>query len=163
MKHIPYNSKEYDEIYRSAHENWLAITGTKGDYARVVERNVRDFCKAIANTPWGLSRWSCEGHPEVVRKTLGNYDEASGYIMIVPRDRDGALYLIEVLNQVFHDIVTEWGWNAAPEIEADCCAWGDEGDTYPCVTFRSPRFSIRTQRNMWWKLATKSFIKHSQA
>lgn len=162
MAHFPYNSPEYDQIYKEAHDNWLSITGSEGDYARIVERNIRDFCKAIANTPWGLSRWGCEGHPEKVRKTLGNSNEAEGYIMIIPLDRYCALELIECLNLVFNDVVEAYGWNAAPEIEAGSCMWGEDNDTYPCVTFRTPKFPNRTARNSWWKLATNSFIKHSK-
>lgn len=161
MKHIQFDTPDYDKIFRDAWDVWMDISGSQGNFTAHVEKNIRDLCRSISTTPWGVTRWSCEGHPELVSTVKANYKDAEGYIRVVPRNREGAMRLIETFGQVCTDLAEEFGWDSTPEVNTNCATLA--GDiTYIVVDFRSPEFINRRQRNIWWKFATQSFIKHTK-
>lgn len=161
MQYCAYGTPEFNKIYESAALFWKALFGKKEDFKDVVERNVRKICDQVAQTKLGVTRWSCEGHPDLVLPDRSNYSEAEGYIFIIAKDRESSSKLIEILHHVHADICEEWGWNFAPEIEAGCATISDDA-TYPVIIMRSPACATKTMRNAWWRRATESFKHHSK-
>ena len=161
MQYCAYGTPEFEKIYNTAALLWQALFGKPDDFKAVVERNVRKICEQVAQTKLGVTRWSCEGHPEMVLKDQSNYKDAEGYIFIIAKDQVSSSKLIEIFGRVWADMAEDWGFDYVPDVEADNATLsGDE--CYPVVIVRSPALATRTARNAWWKAVTVSFKHHSK-
>lgn len=153
MQHVPLNSEAYRNIYTDMHAGWTHTISNTALFEEYIEPAVRDICNAIHASGLGVTRWSCEGHPEE--------PDSSGYIFIVPATRDNAMTLVDHFNVVHHSLAVKWGWEATLQIEFDNATL--EGDiTYPVITVRSPQFESEAQRNDWWIHVTKAFTEITQ-
>lgn len=142
--HIAYNTPAYRKLYRSNEERYINC-----DKLECIEERVRAVCAAVHASRLGVSMWSCEGHEEV-----GHYNQS--YIMFMARNRESAMYLTDVFQQISGWLIDAYGWNEGIEIEHDLAMVTDDDSvdhTYPCLTIRnSPRPDSATLDNWWFTI-----------
>lgn len=161
MQFNAYGTDGFNKIFNDASQLWDVLKEDKVLFKENIERNIRKICDQVAQTKLGITRWGCEGHPELIHKDGSNYDEGEGYIFIIAKDRDSSSKLLEILHYAYTDMAEEWGWDFTPLIEADV-ATIDSDNTYPVIIVRTPVLLTKTIRNTWWRSMTTSFKHHAK-
>lgn len=145
-----YNTPGYRRLYKQFVKDYVEL-----DHKEIIEQRVRLLCELVYESNLGVSRYSCEGHPDDVWECYSY----SGYVMFACRNRDAAQTLGTILQHASNRVITALGWEALPTIETSLASLCEDV-SYPCLVIRSPNMTDETMADTFWDIITESTYNH---